>query len=757
PFWLKPLRTKRLGTARLTLLQRVAAAAASTCAAMRSSLVLAILAAGAAAGEAAAAQANPVRKVVQMLQAMQKKVTQEGERESELFEKFSCYCKTGSGDLSKSIGDAETKLPQLASELKDSEATLAETKEGLKQDQEDRSAAKAAIAEASGIRERENAAYVAAKDEFVANINAIVKATVALEKGMAGSFLQTQSASVLKRLLRAPATRDMLEEDRQTLLSFLSGSPFSQGYAPQIGQIVGLLKQLGDSMATSLAETMSAEEKAVFTYGELMKAKTAEVNSLTEAIEAKTVKIGDLGVAIVQIKDDIGDTSDSLAENKDFLKELERGCDTKAAEWEERKKTRSAELLALAETIKILNDDDALELFKKTLPAPGVGLVQVDVTQATMRKQALAAVQSARRSDQQGHTKLDLIMLSLSGRKVSFAKVVSMIENMVAMLKQEQLDDEHKKEYCELQFDGSDDKKKSLEFNLETASNSIDKTENGIAQATEDIATLTAAIKALDESVAEATAQRKSENEEFKALVASDSAAKELLEIAKNRLNQYYNPSLYNPPTKTELSAESRIVVSMGNPDDIVTTTQPGGIANTGVTVFAQVSSHRQGAGVAPAPPPATWDAYASKGGESTGVIAMIDLLIKDLDTELTEAETDERESQKDYESMMAQSAKKRAEDSKALSDKEKLKADLEVDLAELRRTKLATFKELQATVKYIASLHAECDWLLQFYETRKEARSGEIASLTDAKAVLSGASYSFVERGAHRGSLRRA
>merc|ERR1712060_749503 len=162
-----------------------------------------------------------------------------------------------------------------------------------------------------------------------------------------------------------------------------------------------------------------------------------------------------------------------------------------------------------------------------------------------------------------------------------------------------------------------------------------------------------------------------------------------------------------------------------------------------GVTVFAQVSAHRQAAGVAPAPPPETWDAYAKKGEESTGVIAMIDLLIKDLDTEMTEAETDEKESQKEYETMMAESAKKRAEDSKTLADKEKLKADLERNLTQLKRTKLSTFKELQATVKYIASLHAECDWLMQFFKTREAARNGEIKSLTDAKAVLSGASYS--------------
>merc|ERR1712228_993719 len=176
-----------------------------------------------------------------------------------------------------------------------------------------------------------------------------------------------------------------------------------------------------------------------------------------------------------------------------------------------------------------------------------------------------------------------------------------------------------------------------------------------------------------------------------------------------NRLNQFYNPSLYKAPAKTELSAESRIVSNMGNPDGIVTTTQPGGIANTGVTVFAQVSAHRQSGEVAPAPPPETWGAYAKKGEESTGVIAMIDLLIKDL------------------------------------------------DLTELKRTKLSTFKELQATVKYIASLHAECDWLMQFFDVRKEARNGEIKSLVDAKAVLSGADYALVQEDAHRSSLRGA
>merc|ERR1711933_259379 len=186
-----------------------------------------------------------------------------------------------------------------------------------------------------------------------------------------------------------------------------------------------------------------------------------------------------------------------------------------------------------------------------------------------------------------------------------------------------------------------------------------------------------AGIKALDKSVAEATEQRKEENAEYKELMASDSAAKEVLAFAKNRLNKFYNPKLYKAPPKVELSAGDRIYSNEGG---VLTTAAPGGIAGTGIAAsFAQVSLHRQRA--APAAPPATWGAYATKSEENTGVIAMIDLLIKDLDKEMTEAETEEKEAQADYETMMKESAAKRTADTASLTEKSSAKADVEGEL----------------------------------------------------------------------------
>ena len=121
-----------------------------------------------------------------------------------------------------------------------------------------------------------------------------------------------------------------------------------------------------------------------------------------------------------------------------------------------------------------------------------------------------------------------------------------MIDDMVALLKEEQNDDEHKKEYCEAQFDQADDKKKDLERTIEKEENAIATCQEGIATLTEEIAALEAGIVALDKSVAEATENRKEENAEYKDLMASNTAAKQLLEIAKNRLNKFYSPNKYN-------------------------------------------------------------------------------------------------------------------------------------------------------------------------------------------------------------------
>jgi chromosome segregation ATPase len=307
---------------------------------------------------------------------------------------------------------------------------------------------------------------------------------------------------------------------------------------------------------------------------------------------------------------------------------------------------------------------------------------------------------------------------------VGFEKVIKMIDEMVVTLKNEQVADEDKKEYCASQLDSAEDKKKSLERALSDTETAINSMEEGISKATEEIAALEVSIKDLDKQVAEATEQRKEENEDYKSLKQSDAAAKELLLFAKNRLNKFYNPKLYKPPAKKELSDAGAIERDMA---------------------FVQISVHRQHS-TRVEPPPETWDAYAKKSEESTGVIGMIDLLVKDLDKDMTEAGVEEKNSQASYDEMMADAKEKRTSDSKSLKSKAATKADLTADLETAKDTLKTTKVEAMATDKFIGGLHAECDWLLQYFDVRKEARSGEIDALGKAKAVLSGADYSLLQ-----------
>jgi chromosome segregation ATPase len=338
--------------------------------------------------------------------------------------------------------------------------------------------------------------------------------------------------------------------------------------------------------------------------------------------------------------------------------------------------------------------------------------MQIGVSQNALRTRALSILQDAKVGKKADRHHIDFLMLAIRGKKVGFDKVVKMIDDMVALMKEEASNDEAKKEYCEKEFDQTDDQQKALERTEGKLEKAVADTKESVASLKEEIAALGEGIVALDKSVAEATDQRREENSDYKTLMMNNQAAKELLEFAKNRLNKFYNPKLVMP------------------------------------TMFMQISAHK-GKADQPGPPPAAPGAHKKQDGN--GVIAMIDTLIKGLDTEMTEAKTNEKNAQEEYEEMMADSASKRSADTKSITDKNSAKANGAALIDSKSKELTSTKKEIVATVEFIGSLHAQCDWLLKYFDMRVEARNGEMDSLKKAKAVLSGASFSLVQKSARR------
>merc|ERR1719375_2507164 len=166
-------------------------------------------------------------------------------------------------------------MPELASAIDEAEASKTQTEEDLKKAQMDRSAAKAAMAEATAIREKEAAAFATLDSELKTNIAAIGKAVAALEKGAGGSFLQTDAANILRKIVESK--QDMLDIDREDLTAFLSGG---SSYAPQSGAITGILKQMGDTMSADLGDATKVENDAIATYDQLMSADLGDATKV---------------------------------------------------------------------------------------------------------------------------------------------------------------------------------------------------------------------------------------------------------------------------------------------------------------------------------------------------------------------------------------------------------------------------------------------------------------------------------------------
>merc|ERR1719316_2059472 len=379
----------------------------------------------------------------------------------------------------------------------------------------------------------------------------------------------------------------------------------------------------------------------------------------------------------------------------------------------ERVKMRNMEITAISEAIGILNDDDALDVFKKSLPSSfvqTVGFLQKGDSKASRAQKAQALLAAVAGKTKDVHLNLMLYTLGskLKMKSGAFEEVKKMIDDMVVLLGKQQKEDEKQKAYCEDEFEKAADEEAASKTKLAQTDATLAELTDKIGTLMEEISGLTASIAALDKEVADATEQRKEEHAAYVAQMQMNEAAMGLVEKAKNRMQKFYNPTLYKAPPKTENTMEEKIIEA---------------------GTFAQVHMH-----VAPPPAPEMPSGPLAKNAKSAGVIGMMDTIIKDLGDDMKDMEYEEKTAQKDYAELMADSQTTRAGDSKALTGKTATKAETESVLMTTKEVRSATATDLKQVATVIADLHAACDFIMQNFDLRKEARTSEIEGLKNAK-----------------------
>jgi chromosome segregation ATPase len=678
-------------------------------------------------------EANPIRRIVNMLQKMQEEIEAEGKKEKKNYEKFYCFCQNGNKKLAQEIADGMAEVKELMQEIEQKTARKEQLDQEVDQHRKDREEAKAAIEKAEAIRAKEKEEYEKATADFRQNLDACNKAVEVLSRGMGQKAFLQVPANVAHLKNAVQQSRVVMDMEREEVLSFLS-SPFGD-YQSSSGEIVGIIKAMVDEMDKDLGGAISAEEAAVKAHEELMEAKRQIIAEATANIEKKVVRSGELAVEITEAKNEAGNTGKEIEANREFVANLEKSCADKKKEFEVRNAERAEELKAISEAIKVLNDDDALDIFKKTLPSPAavgaVSFIQRDLAPA---QEAAAYVNSALAITQQHKPQLSMLAFMLRAGKVDFSKVIKMIDDMIKHLGQEQKDDDDMLNYCNTELNANGDKAVTLARDIDDLNKAVDALKARMEQLQAEIEMLTQRIADTEQMMKDATAQRKEENELFVQTQGLNTAAVQLVTKAKNRLYKFYNPALYKPPPQRELTEEERIAQNMG---EVLPTEAPQYIAGTKITVNMQLRTD-------PGPPPETWEkGYKRKGEKSQGVIGLMDMCLKDLEKEIKQNELDEATAQKDYEKTMSDGKASVEADTAAKTGDETALAQANTDHQQAVADRGAKNDELTDTKNVIANLHTECDFLIENHAFRKDARLNEVEALKNAKAVLHGADYS--------------
>merc|ERR1719310_2198395 len=462
-----------------------------------------------------------------------------------------------------------------------------------------------------------------------------------MSKVAAGAVLSQESLAQVQAVLdkhhRGPAMSFLQSPGAAMLQQNAKG----KAKAPS-SQIFGILKGMKESFEQNLESAKSEEELAISQFAELKKAKTSEVAAAKDLIETKTVELAAAKEINAHGKEDLADARATLSADNEFLSNLALKCDNAEKEYNDRVKVRNEELTAVAETISILNDDDAKDQFNKA----GFGVFIQVSSKSAKREQA---AQFLSKAGKQLH-KPALITLSMGMRLHGFEEVIAQIDSMKKALKEEQAEEVKQKDYCVAEFNENEKnvaEKMTLKTDLETK----------IADLATEIEGLNDAIAALEAQIAEtkkemmrASQIREGANKEFQITISDQRATQAILKKALDRLKSFYG--------------------------------------------FVQQGQE-----------PPTQGTYKKNAG-SSGVMAMIETLVDESKALETDAMKGEADAQAAYETFMKDSTASNEAATKSVINKTKQKAATDADRTQASADLKMTITDLLTLGEYNQELH---------------------------------------------------
>jgi len=403
--------------------------------------------------------------------------------------------------------------------------------------------------------------------------------------------------------------------------------------------------------------------------------------------------------------------------------------------------------LAFSKAMEVLHSDEARDLFKKSLSFLQTGTRRCHETRKT-RAQALHELASAVHDPR-------VAMLATVADVSGIDKVIESIDKLVATLKEEEGEDLTNKESCESDLAENYGEARMSALKIDTSTEDIDRAETKIQEIAGQIEERKEGVEELKAQLKSATDQRKDEKARFEADKGDDQKAIELIKMASEVLKkwktggaftQFHHRAHRHHRSRSEQQRSLHRYYHTRRPQHSALTQLRRHPRRT-ARHLAIVSKNRRNvpAGDAPIPPPATWDAgetYGGSKGESQGVMAIMQLIMDDIQKDINLAKKGEEDAQKSYEKIKSDLEATIADGEKAIETYKKEKADVEGKMTDSIKARAEEKKGLDATMDEIKSLKPGCNFILVNFEVRTKKRQVEIDGLTKAKAILQGADY---------------
>merc|ERR1719353_63844 len=480
---------------------------------------------------------------------MLKQLEKEAAEDEEIYDKMACWCETNDKEKTKSIADAEARISSLTTKIEELTASSARLNTEIKNLEKEVAENQAALDKATAIRQKELAEFNAEEKDALEAISALKSAVTVLSKHnsllqipkshMAGVAASVQNAMQKHASIFAGV---LTHKERKAVAAFLQSPEdyfdaeptFKQSYAPQSGEIFGILKQMNETFESNLSASQKEEMANQKAYEDLKAAKEEEIAAGQHQLDTKTQELAEADEKNAQSKQDIEDTKASLTADEQFLMMLKEKCSMTDSEWEERQKTRQLEMEAVSKALAVLSSDDAHDLFTKTF---NPSLVQTEASMHTERRTQASKLLSVVAQKLENPR---LATLAVRVRLDSFTRVKKAMDDMVNDLLKEKADEIKHKDFCVAEFNKNEqqtENKVRAKADVKAKIEDLRQTKKELAEA---IDKLKSEIKEAQKQLKRAGDDRKKENKEFQMTIADQRATQKLLTAAINILKGFY-------------------------------------------------------------------------------------------------------------------------------------------------------------------------------------------------------------------------